>query len=141
LAAAQPVVIGVLLRVDIRGWRGAPPLLPDAPINVGEGREGAQSFFYDLSPKAHDLTVADVCNKLGSRLERMLTGERSPFAESTMAVRLSLDIGLAVEPSAESWTSTFPIDFLAVLADAGVELTTTHYPATDEGEPRSEDDL
>ena len=141
MAAAQPLVIGVVLRVDVRGWTAAPPLLPKAPIRTLDGRDGARTFFYDLSPKEPDLNVSDLCHRLGSRLDRLLTGEKAPFQDGMVAVRLGLDIGLSVDPKAASWAVTFPPEFLAVLADAQVELTATCYPATDADEILSEDDL
>ena len=141
MAASEPLVIGVVLRVDVRGWTAAPPLLPKEPIRTSDGRDGARTFFYDLSPKEADLSVTDLCHRLGSRLDRMLTGEKAPFQDGMFAVRLGLDIGLSVDPKATSWAATFPPEFLAVLADAQVELTATYYPATDADEPLSEDDL
>ena len=141
MAALEPLVIGVVLRVDVRGWSAAPPLLPKQPIRTADGKDGARSFFYDLSPNEADLTVSELCNWLGSRLDRLLSGEHAPFQGGMVAVRLGLDIGLSVHPKATSWAATFPPEFLGVLADAQVQLTATYYPATDAGEPHSEDDL
>ncbi len=133
-----PLVIGVVLRVDVRGWQGAPPLLPKEPLKEEHGRDGARTFFYDLTPKEPDLSVEDACMRLASRLERMLIA-RSPFAE--LPVRLSLDVGVMVDPNAGGWAYTWPPEFLRVLADAQAQLTASHYPATDGAEPLSEDDL
>lgn len=133
-----PVVVGMVLRVDVRGWSGPPPLLPKEPLKVEDGRDGARAFFYDLSPREPDLTVEEACVRVASRLERMLI-ERSPFTE--LPARLALDVGVMIDPRAASWSYVWPPDFLRVLGDAQMELTASHYPATDSGEPLSEDDL
>ncbi|MDB5572084.1 MAG: hypothetical protein JWN93_3267 [Hyphomicrobiales bacterium] len=137
---AGPAVIGIVLRVDVRGWRGAPPLMPREPLKEEQGRDGARAFFYDLSPREADLSVEDACTRLASKLERMLVA-RSPFADLDLPVRLSLDVGVMVDPAAGSWSMTWPPEFLRVLGDAQAQLTATCYPATDGGEPLSEDDL
>ena len=54
----EPVALGILLRLEVRGWSGPAPRLPREPIRIDEGREGLRIFTYDLSPSEPDLSVA-----------------------------------------------------------------------------------
>ena len=117
---ADPVVIGVVLRVDIRGWSGAPPKLPAAPVKVEEGRDGSLSFFYNLAPDDTEMNTQSLGLWLGSRLERMLNGEKSPFFEKDLPRRLFLDVGLMFSAGDDSIITTWSPEFMGVLGDAGI---------------------
>ncbi len=129
----EPFVIGILLRVETRGWNGPPPRLPKEPVKVEEGRDGLRVFLYDLSPKEADVAVSDACLRIASRLERMLTGPKSPFPQGHYALRCVLEFGLLADRERESFGYSWPLEFLQVMVDAGVELNVTHYmPKPDE---------
>ena len=124
---AQALALGVILRVDLIGWDGDPPELIGAPFRVQEGRNGEQSFFYDLSPKDNDLDVPHLCARLSSRLARAFLGPTPPFADKVMAARTVLEVGLLAPAGAESFSYHWPVDFLQVLAEAEIELSVSHY--------------
>ena len=136
----EPFVIGILLRVETRGWNGPPPRLPKEPVKVEEGRDGLRVFLYDLSPKEADVAVSDACLRLGSRLERMLNSPKSPFPEGHYALRTTLEFGVMADRERESFGYSWPLEFLQVLVDASIELSITHYlPKPDDDESRDDD--
>ena len=90
----EPTVVGILLKVETRGWTGPPPSLPREPVKIDEGRDGLRVFVYDLSPKEADLAVSDACLRIASRLERMLNSPKSPFPPGQYALRCTLGIVL-----------------------------------------------
>ena len=130
----EPVALGILLRLEVRGGSGPAPRLPREPIRIDEGREGLRIFTYDLSPSEPDLSVADACLRIGSRLRRMLAPDRSPFAEGQFAVRSVLEFGVLADRERESFSYSWPLEFLEALVDTDVELNVSHYL------PSSEDD-
>lgn len=138
---AEAIVIGAVLRVDLRGWKGAPPDLPQPPIKVEEARDGTQTFHYDICPDAFDMTAGELANRITSRLERLLLSEKSPFFEDVIARRFSLEIGLMYDKTSDRIATSWPPDFLGVLGDADVELAVTYYPVEAENTTRNEDDL
>ena len=138
---AEPIVIGVVLRADIRGWGGPPPKLPKEPVKVEEGRDGSQTFFYNLTPEDPEMNTQSLGLWLGSRLERMLMTDKSPFHGSEAPRRLFLDIGLMFDTQDERIVTSWSPEFMGVVGDAGIEMTVTHYPFKAVAEPMSEDDL
>lgn len=129
----EPVALGIVLRVEVRGWTGPAPRLPNEPVRADEGREGARTFIYDLSPKDSGLSVTDACLRLSSRLERLLAPERTPFGEPHLAARCTLEFGVLADRETESFSYSWPLEFLSVLVDAGIELNVSHYlPTPDE---------
>ena len=129
----EPVALGILLRVEVRGWSGPAPHLPNEPVRVDEGRDGARTFIYDLSLKDPTLSVPDACLRIASRLERMLAPERTPFSEPHHATRCVLEFGVLADRERESFSYSWPLEFLSVLADAQIELNVSHYlPTNDE---------
>lgn len=128
----EPFVVGILLKVETRGWNGAAPQLPKPPIHIEEGRDGLRVFSYDLSLREADVTVSDACARVASRLERMLAGPKSPFPEGGYALRCTLEIGVIANRERTSFGYGWPLEFLQVLVDCNVELNVTHYlPAGD----------
>jgi len=129
----EPVALGVLLRVEVRGWTGPAPRLPNEPMRIDEGREGARTFIYDFSPKDPTLSVPDACLRIASKLERVLAPERTPFNEPHHAARHVLEFGVLADRETESFSYAWPLEFLSVLVDAGIELNVSHYlPTPDE---------
>lgn len=134
---SEPVVLGIYLKVETRGWAGPAPKLPADPVRVESGVDAYRQFIYDLSPKEADLTVNEACQRAASRIERMLCAEPTPFPEGHYALRLRLEIGLMGDPEAGPMSYVWPLDFLQALADSHVELAVSHYfpsPDDDGGE-------
>ena len=138
---AEPVVIGIILRLDIHGWSGAPPLLPNPPVKVEESRDGSLSFFYNLTPEDSEMNTQSLGLWLGSRLERMLNSEKSPLHGKEMPRRIFLDVGLMFDADEERIVTIWSPEFMGVLGDAGIEMNVTHYPFRAQASPTSEDDL
>lgn len=139
---AEAIVIGAILRVDLRGWNAAPPDLPKPPIKAERAGDGTLTFYYDVCPPDHDLTASDLANRIASRLERVMLSEKSPFADGAFARRFTIEIGMMYDTADQRMATSWPADFLRVLGEADADLVVTHYPFTDDaGEPRSEDDL
>jgi hypothetical protein len=129
----EPVALGIVLRVEVRGWSGPAPRLPHEPMRIDEGREGARTFIYDFSPKDTTLSVPDACLRIASKLERVLAPERTPFTEPHHAARCTLEFGVLADRERESFSYAWPLEFLSVLADAQIELNVSHYlPTNDE---------
>jgi hypothetical protein len=136
---SEPLVLGIFLKVETRGWTGPAPKLPKDPVRIEAGQDASKLFIYDLSPKEQDLTVSDACQRLASRLERVLVRERPAFPEGQYAVRMRLEVGLIADP-AQPISYTWPLDFLQALADSEVELTVSHYlPSSDEDDEDDEE--
>jgi hypothetical protein len=129
----EPLALGIILRIEAQGWSGPAPRLPNDPVRTDEGREGARIFIYDLSPKDPTLSVSDACLRIASKLERMLAPERTPFNEPHHATRCTLEFGVLADRERESFSYSWPLEFLTVLADAQIELNVSHYlPTNDE---------
>jgi len=130
----EPVALGIVLRVEVRGWSGPAPHLPNEPMRIEEGRDGARTFMYDLSPKDPTLSVTDACLRIASKLERMFAPERTPFNEPHHATRCMLEFGVLADRERESFSYSWPLEFLTALVDAQIELNVSHYLPTDNEE-------
>jgi hypothetical protein len=125
-----PIVLGIILRIEMRGWHGPPPRLALDPIRIEDGERGLdQIFFYDLSPKEEALTVEAACARVGSRLERLLLSAEALGGGMVFAARLRLEVGLWVGGGQASFSYSWPVEFLQILAAADVELGVSHYVA------------
>lgn len=138
-------VIGIVLRLDMRGWQGEAPLLPDAPVKSEDGRDGARSFYYDLMPKgasaAQPMDIEGMCVRLASRLERALLADSSPLHGCDLPYRLVLDMGVMFDADGTAFAVNFTPEFLRVSGEADMTLTVTHYPFEPGKAVLSEDDL
>jgi hypothetical protein len=131
----EPLVLGIFLKVETRGFSGPAPVLLKEPLRSESGPEAYRLFVYDFSPKEEGLTVSDATQRLASRLARLFAPEHAPFPEGHYALRLKLEIGLIADASAGSISYAWPLDFLQALGDAGIELNVSHYlpsPDTDD---------
>ena len=137
----EPLVLGIFLKVETRGWSGPAPKLPKDPIRVEAGSEAAQTFIYDLTPKEEGLAVSDATQRIASRIERMFSPERTPFPEGHYALRLKLEIGLMADASSGAISYAWPLDFVQAVADAGIELNVSHYiPTADEDDSNDDEE-
>ena len=130
----EPLALGIVLRVEVRGWSGPAPHLPNEPVRVEDGRDGARIFIYDFSPKDPALSVPDACLRIASKLERVLAPERTPFTEPHHAARCTLEFGVLADRERESFSYAWPLEFLTALVDAQIELNVSHYLPTDNEE-------
>ena len=129
----DPVALAIVLRIEARGWSGPAPRLPNEPMRIEDGRDGLRIFTYDLSPKDPMLSVSDACLRIASKIERMLAPERTPFNEPHHAARYTLEFGVLADRERESFSYSWPLEFLTALADAQIELNVSHYiPTNDE---------
>ena len=127
---SSPVVLGMILRLDTRGWQGPAPRLALDPIKIEAGRSRVeQSFFYDLLPAAEGLSVEASCARAGSRLEKLFRSAEALGGETFFAARCRLEVGLWVEHDQASYAYSWPAEFLQILAAADVELVVSHYVA------------
>ncbi|MBM3608559.1 MAG: hypothetical protein FJX29_08935 [Alphaproteobacteria bacterium] len=133
-------VIGLVLRLDVRGWEGAPPRLPDDPVKIETGRDTAQSFFYDLMPKDVALDVESLCVRFASRFERWILSAKSPLAGCELPYRLALETGLLYDADSQFFETRWSADFLRVAGEAQMELIVSHYRAEHSQALISEDD-
>jgi hypothetical protein len=137
----EPLVLGIFLKVETRGWTGPAPKLPKETIRIEAGSDGLQTFIYDLTPKDEGLTVSDAAQRLASRIERMLSPDRTPFPEGHYALRLKLEVGLLADPSRGAISYAWPLDFVQAIADAGIELNVSHYiPSAEEDDGDDDED-
>jgi hypothetical protein len=136
----EPLVLGIFLKVETRGFPGPAPKLPREPVRSESGPEGYQLFVYDLTPKDEGLAVSDAAQRIASRIGRLFAPERLPFPEGHYALRLSLEIGLLADASAGAISYSWPLDFLQAIADAGIELNVSHYLPSSEADDADADD-
>lgn len=142
---AEAIVIGAVLKVDLRGWSKPPPELPDPPMKVEQpgqsSLQGTLTLYYDVCPPDADMTVSDFGTRIYSRLERIMVSEKSPFNSGPIARRFTLEVGLMYDAQEQRFATSWPADFLRVLGDADAELIATHYALAGNDNPANEDDL
>jgi hypothetical protein len=129
-AMNEPVVLGAILRVDLRGWTGAAPSLPGAPLRVEENASGVSSFFYDLLPQRALAPVSQAAERIGMTVASLL--DRWPFDELPFPARCVLELGVAVDDPASPWSVVWPAAFLGALGAVDIELCLSVYPSTNE---------
>jgi len=123
-------VLGIILRIETRGWHGPPPRLALDPIRIETGKNHLdQIFFYDLSPGEEALSVEAACARVGSRLERLLLSAEALGGDMVFAARCRLEVGLWVGHDQACYSYSWPVEFLQILAAADVELGVSHYVA------------
>ncbi len=129
----QAVALGVVLRVELRGWTGPPPALPKPPLRDEVGAEEARVLVYDFT-SAEALGVEEAALGLASRLRRLFAPERSPFAGVHHAAKLVLEFGILADASRDRFSYSWPLEFLDALVECDIELNVSHYlprPETD----------
>jgi hypothetical protein len=130
----QALALGVVLRVELRGWKGPPPALPKPPLRDEAGADEARVLVYDFTSADPQLSVEEAALSLASRLRRLLMPERSPFAEPHLAAKLVLEFGILADASRDRFSYSWPLEFLDALVECDIELNVSHYL------PRSEAD-
>lgn len=118
-----PILVGAVLRIDLRGFSGALPTRLGAPMSEDPTRDGTRILFYDLARQVGDGMLDEACARLAVFLDRHFVDEQ-PFAEA-FAKQMKLELGLMVSADSESWSCDLPAHLLDALAaiEAGVGLT------------------
>jgi hypothetical protein len=131
-----PVLVGAVLRIDLRGFSGDLPATLGAPMSEDPTRDGTRILFYDLARQVGDGMLDEACARLAVFLDRHFV-EEQPFAD-VFAKRMKLELGLMAAADAESFTCDLPAHLLDALAamEAGVGLTfyPQHVDADADGE-------
>ena len=128
-----PIVIGMVLRIETRGWQGPPPKLALEPMRVEAGRSPLdQIAYFDLSPPEDGQSVEAACARVGSRLEKLLLSAEAVGQENFFAARCRLEVGLWVDRGQAPYSYVWPAEFLQILAGGDVELAVSHYVAEPE---------
>ncbi len=136
----EPLVLGIFLKIETRGYSGPAPKIVRDPARVESGADAYRLFVYDLSPKEPDLTISDATQRLASRLARAFDPENPPFPESQYALRMIMEVGVMADSEAGTISYSWPLDFIQALADAGIELNVSHYLPTADNDDDEEDD-
>lgn len=133
----MPILVGAVLRVDLRGFSGELPTKLGAPMSEEPTRDGTRSLFYDLARQVGDGVLDEACARLAVFLDRHFCDEQ-PF-EGAFAKQMKLELGLMVSAGAESWSCDLPAHLLDALAamEAGVGLT--FYPQEADDDAVEED--
>ncbi|MDB5543824.1 MAG: hypothetical protein JWO64_973 [Hyphomicrobiales bacterium] len=133
----RPVIVGAVLRVDLRGFSGDLPARLGAPMSEDPMRDGTRALFYDLARQVGDGILDEACARLAVFFDRHFVDEQ-PF-EGAFAKQMKLELGLMVSADAESWSLDLPAHLLDALAamEAGVGLT--FYPQQVEDDAVQED--
>ncbi|MDB5640890.1 MAG: hypothetical protein JWN07_207 [Hyphomicrobiales bacterium] len=119
----MPILVGAVLRIDLRGFSGELPTTLGAPMSEDPQRDGTRILFYDLARQVGDGILDEACARLAVFLDRHFADEQ-PF-EGAFAKKMKLELGLMVGAGAESWSCDLPAHLLDALAaiEAGVGLT------------------
>ena len=133
------MIVGAVLRIDLRGYSGDLPRSLGAPMRDAEAPEGVRSLFYDLGPQIEGLTSGEACRRLAVRLDRLFLVPDKPVFDGALAVRLRLDLGLTVPEGAGSYAHDLPASLLDCLGQMEAELGLTYYPTADESDSVVED--
>ncbi|MDB5509450.1 MAG: hypothetical protein JWL93_1919 [Hyphomicrobiales bacterium] len=133
------MIVGAVLRIDLRGFSGDLPAALGAPMRDAEAPEGTRSLFYDLGSQIEGLTSGEACRRLAVRLDRVFLAPDTPVFEGALAVRLRLDLGLTVPERADSYSHDLPASLLDCLGQMEAELGLTYYPTADESDAVVED--
>jgi hypothetical protein len=133
----MPLLVGAVLRVDLRGFSGTLPEKLGAPMSEDPTRDGTRSLFYDLARQVGDGIFDEACARLAVFFDRHFVDEQ-PF-EGAFAKQMKLELGLMVSADAESWSCDLPAHLLDALAamEAGVGLT--FYPQQADDDAVDED--
>lgn len=134
-----PVVVGAVLRVDLRGYSGDAPTTLGAPLRDEEMRDGMRTLHYDLGAQAGDGVMEESCARLALFLERhFIEPEEPPFAQA-FARRMKLELGLMVEAGAANWSCDLPVHLLDCLSAMEAAVGLTFYPHAPEDDAVQEE--
>jgi hypothetical protein len=133
----MPVLVGAVLRIDLRGFSGDLPTKLGAPMSEDPTRDGTRVLFYDLARQVGDGILDEACARLAVFLDRHFVDEQ-PFA-GAFAKQMKLELGLMVAGEAESWSCDLPAHLLDAVAamEAGVGLT--FYPQQSDDDALDDD--
>ncbi len=125
--SGQALIIGALLRIDLRGFAGDLPAALGKPMR-DEFRDGLRSLTYDLEGQIGDGIVDEASARLALWFDRyFIEADVDPF-EGAAARRMKLEIGLMVDEDDESWSCELPANLLDCLGALQAPLNLSFYP-------------
>ena len=128
-AMSEPLIIGALLRIDLRAFGADLPAALGAPMR-DEMREGLRSLTYDLESLIGDGIVDEACARLAVWFDRQfIEVDDDPF-QGAAARRMKLEIGLMVDDQEESWSCELPANLLDCLGALQASVSLSFYPQT-----------
>jgi hypothetical protein len=127
--SGQALIIGALLRMDLRGFAGDLPAALGTPMR-DEFRDGLRSLTYDLEGQIGDGIVDEACARLALWFDRhFIEADVDPF-EGAAARRMKLELGLMVDEQAEAWSCELPANLLDCLGALQAPVNLSFYPQT-----------
>ncbi len=127
MISGEAIVIGALLRVDLRGFSGDLPAALGKPIR-DEMREGLRALTYDLDSQIGDGIVDEACARFALWFDRHFIEADVDLFAGAMARRLKLEIGLMVDDQAESFTCELPANLMDCLGALQASVALSFYP-------------
>ncbi len=127
METSEAILIGALLRIDLRGFAGDLPASLGVPVR-DEMREGLRSLTYDLEGQLGDGVMDEACARLALWFDRhFIEADEDPF-QGIAARRLKLEIGLMVDDQAESFSCELPANLLDCLGALQASVNLNFYP-------------
>ena len=125
--SGQALIIGALLRIDLRGFAGDLPAALGKPMQ-DEFRDGLRQLTYDLEGQIGDGIVDEASARLALWFDRhFIEADADPF-EGAAARRMKLEIGLMVDEDDESWSCELPANLLDCLGALQAPVNLSFYP-------------
>ncbi|MBN8943589.1 MAG: hypothetical protein J0H01_29045 [Rhizobiales bacterium] len=117
-----------VLRFDAQDWSGPAPLLDAPPITTHLDKNGAPSeFVYDLFPTETELPIPEACDLIVDILSEVEKDGAPLLRDAAFCRRCKLDIAIAVYGDLAMFSYTWPTEFIAFMARAGIGLSASHY--------------
>ena len=125
--SGEALIIGALLRVDLRGFAGDLPVALGTPMHDAF-RDGLRQLTYDLEGQIGDGLVDEASARLALWFDRhFIEADSDPF-DGAAARRMKLEIGLMVDEQDESWSCELPANLLDCLGALQASVNLSFYP-------------
>ena len=125
--SGEALIIGALLRVDLRGFAGDQPVALGTPMHDAF-RDGLRQLTYDLEGQIGDGLVDEASARLALWFDRhFIEADSDPF-DGAAARRMKLEIGLMVDEQDESWSCELPANLLDCLGALQASVNLSFYP-------------
>jgi hypothetical protein len=124
---SDALLIGALLRIDLRGFSGELPADLGQPMR-DEMQQGLRALTYDLEGQLGDGIVDEACARLALWLDRhFIEADADPF-DGAAARRMKLELGLMVDEGEDSWSCELPANLLDCLGALQASVNLSFYP-------------
>ena len=127
MEAGAALVIGALLRIDLRGYGGDLPASLGAPMR-DDLRDGLRSLVYDLENQIGDGVLDEACARFALWFDRHFIEADVDLFEGAAARRMKLEIGLMVDEQDDSWSCELPANLLDCLGALQASVALSFYP-------------